>query len=185
MKTILNPIEDRIILKQLDAPDMTEHGVILPDIAQEGAMIGEVVAVGPGRLTIDGKYIPPQCQIGERVMYLKFEAYKIEIEGEEFVVVREGSNCLTRLCEPEDLEVDKSAISEVLKETQSELNIKDSIFGKIVNNQTFGIPIETIIAEIDIEVDQLKTEFGTTINNEEFDKAVEKIKTRLTEFKPK
>lgn len=96
MKLIPKPTEDKILIKKIELPDRTAHGVILPDIAKEEALTGEVVAVGRGRLTFNGEFVPNECQVGDKVYYLKFEAYKIEIEDEEFVVIRE-SNVLLRL----------------------------------------------------------------------------------------
>lgn len=104
MKQIAKPIEDKILLKKIDSPDTTAHGVIMPDIAQEGANMGEVVAIGPGRLLMDGRFSPNQCQVGDKVLYLKFEAYKVDVNDEELVVVRE-SNVLLRLYQSEDINI--------------------------------------------------------------------------------
>lgn len=87
----LTPTEDKILIKKIELPDQTAHGVILPDIAKEEALVGEVIAVGRGRLTLNGEFIPNECKIGDKVYYLKFEAYKIEFEDEEFVVIKESN----------------------------------------------------------------------------------------------
>ena len=85
----LQPIGDKIAVKKLDPDEKTRGGVIIPDIGQEESNLGEVLAVGPGRYSDSGDPIPMQCKVGDKVYYPKFAAKKIEIEGEEFYLIRE------------------------------------------------------------------------------------------------
>ena len=85
----LQPIGDKIAVKKLDPDERTKGGVIIPDVAQEESNFGEVLAVGPGRYSDSGDLIPMQCKVGDKVYYPKFAAKKIEIEEEEFYLMRE------------------------------------------------------------------------------------------------
>jgi len=107
-KTILQPIEDKLLIKKIELPDRTAHGVILPDIAKEEALIGEVIAVGRGRMTFDGHFVKNECEVGDKVYYLKFEAYKVEVDDEEFVVIRE-STVLARM--KQEIQLDEACKS--------------------------------------------------------------------------
>jgi chaperonin GroES len=86
---MFNPIDDRIILKKLDPADTTSGGVILPDTSQEGTLTGEVIAVGPGLWNINGTRNTMQCEVGNHIVYPKFGAKLIEVENEEFYVIKE------------------------------------------------------------------------------------------------
>ena len=84
------PIEDRVLLTPLDASDVTSGGVILPDMNQEGAILAKVIAVGPGRMSVQGNLIKTVTSVGDVVLAPKFGSVKAEIEGEEYLVCREG-----------------------------------------------------------------------------------------------
>ena len=88
----LTPIEDRVILKPVDAADMTSGGVILPDMNQEGSIIAKVIAVGPGRpcLFNGDKVVPMVTKVGDVVALPKFGAAKVEVDGEECIVIKEN-----------------------------------------------------------------------------------------------
>lgn len=86
----MTPIEDRIVLKAIDAADTTTGGVILPDMQQEGSIVTEVVAVGPGKYGQDGTLILPVSTIGDRVIIRKYGASVIEVNDEEYLVIREA-----------------------------------------------------------------------------------------------
>ncbi|MCK9282646.1 MAG: co-chaperone GroES [Melioribacteraceae bacterium] len=133
MKQITKPLEDKIIVKRIENPEATANGVILPDIAQENAVMGKVIAVGPGRLTFDGKRIPNECHVGDTVYYLKFEAYKIDVDGEEVTVVREA-NVLARNCnddEGKSTDIENQLINLMCKESIGEESIEDPIYPNI------------------------------------------------------
>ena len=89
-KVMFEPIADKVIIKALDANETTSGGVILPDIAQEDSQIGEVIAVGPGAVMIDGTYCNMQTKEGDIIMFPKFGAKKMEHEGEDFLIIKEN-----------------------------------------------------------------------------------------------
>ena len=87
----LTPIEDRIIVQPIDAADMTSGGVILPDMDQQGSIIAKVIAVGPGRYSLSGdRIIPMVTKIDDTVALPKFGAQKIDVEGEDYLIVKES-----------------------------------------------------------------------------------------------
>ena len=86
---MLYPIGDKVIIKKTTDADVTSGGVILPDTTQEAVITGEVVAVGPGQLLISGSRGPMQCKVGDTVVFLKNTARKTELDGEEFLIIRE------------------------------------------------------------------------------------------------
>jgi chaperonin GroES len=88
----LTPIEDRVVAKPVDAADMTSGGVILPDMNQEGSMIAKVIAVGPGRpcLFNGDKLVAMVTKVGDKIALPKFGAQKIEVDGEECLIVKEN-----------------------------------------------------------------------------------------------
>jgi chaperonin GroES len=88
----LTPIEDRVVCKPVDAADMTSGGVILPDMNQEGSIIAKVIAVGPGRpcLFNGDKVVAMVTKVDDLIALPKFGAQKIEVDGEECLVVKEN-----------------------------------------------------------------------------------------------
>ena len=95
---MFNPIGEKIIVKSLSSNEQTEGGVILPDIAQEDSTRGEVIAVGPGAILLDGTYCKMQTKPGDIVVYPKLGAKKIEYKGDEYLVLKEN-DILTILTE--------------------------------------------------------------------------------------
>lgn len=84
----LNPLSDRVVLKQLEAEETTKSGIILASSAQEKPQEAEVVAVGPGGV-VDGKEIKMQVSVGQKVIYSKYAGTEVKLEGEEFIIVRQ------------------------------------------------------------------------------------------------
>ena len=84
------PIEDRVIMQPVDAADITTGGVILPDMNQEGTILANVLAVGPGRLSYTGVLLENVTKVGDIVMIPKFGSVRIEHEGEEYLACRES-----------------------------------------------------------------------------------------------
>lgn len=83
----LEPLEDRIVVKPLeDEVQKTAGGIIIPDTAKEKPQEGEVVAVGPGRFE-DGKRIPMDVAVGDRVIYSKYGGTEVKVEGREYLVL--------------------------------------------------------------------------------------------------
>jgi chaperonin GroES len=82
----LEPLEDRVVVKPGDEEETTVSGIVIPDTAKEKPQEGEVVAVGPGRFE-DGKRIPMDVKVGDRVLYSKYGGTEVKIEGEEYLVL--------------------------------------------------------------------------------------------------
>ena len=85
----LNPLHDRVVLKRTQPETVSAGGIVIPDTATEKPDQGEVIAVGPGRTTEDGKLIPLTVKISDKVLFGKFAGHTVKINGEEVVVVRE------------------------------------------------------------------------------------------------
>ena len=86
----MKPLADRVIIKPAPAEEKSKGGIILPDTAKEKPVIGEVVAVGPGKVSDDGKKIPPEVKVGDKVLYGKYSGTEVTVEGEEFLIMREA-----------------------------------------------------------------------------------------------
>lgn len=86
---MLYPISNKIVLKPLESIGTTQGGVILPDIEQEGTIMGTVTAVGPGLLLADGKRGPMQCKVDDVVVFPKYQAKKFEVNEEEHYIINE------------------------------------------------------------------------------------------------
>jgi len=86
----LKPLADRVVVKPIEREEVTKGGIVLPDTAKEKPQEGEVMAVGPGRLSEDGKRIAMEVKVGDIVVYTKYGGTEIKIEGEELVILRES-----------------------------------------------------------------------------------------------
>lgn len=85
----VQPLSDRILVKRLDAVEEQRGGIIIPDTAKEKPQQGEVIAVGPGKLTEDGKRVPIEVQKGARVLLGKYAGTEVKIDGTEYIILRE------------------------------------------------------------------------------------------------
>ncbi len=90
MAVDVKPLADRVLIKPLDKEEVTKGGIILPDTAKEKPQEGEVVAVGPGRLTEDGKRVAMDLKTGDRVIYAKYAGTEIKIDDQEYLILRES-----------------------------------------------------------------------------------------------
>ena len=86
-KTGIEPLEDRVVIRPLDAEEVTSSGLVIPDTAKEKPQEGEVIAVGPGRVDDNGKRVPVEVKEGDRVLYSKYAGTEVKIDGEELLVV--------------------------------------------------------------------------------------------------
>jgi len=86
----LKPLADRVVVKPSEAEERTKGGIIVPDTAKEKPVWGEVIAVGPGRVSDDGKQIPMEVKVGDRVLYGKYSGTEVTIDGEELLIMRES-----------------------------------------------------------------------------------------------
>lgn len=85
----LRPLHDRVIVKRLDNERTTASGIVIPDSAAEKPDQGEVLAVGPGKKTEDGKVIPVNLKVGDKVLFGKYAGQSVKVDGEEVLVIRE------------------------------------------------------------------------------------------------
>ena len=84
------PLHDRVLIKVLDSEEKTTGGIIIPDSAKEQPQEGEVVAVGPGAKTEDGKTIKMDVKIGDRVLFGKWSGTEVKIDGQEYSIMKES-----------------------------------------------------------------------------------------------
>ncbi|MDP3967174.1 MAG: co-chaperone GroES [Nocardioides sp.] len=88
MSVSIKPLEDRIVVKQLDAEQTTASGLVIPDTAKEKPQEGEVVAVGPGRFNEDGdERIPMDVSVGDKVIYSKYGGTEVKYGGAEYLIL--------------------------------------------------------------------------------------------------
>ena len=87
MSVSIKPLEDRIVIKSLEAEQTTASGLVIPDTAKEKPQEGEVVAVGPGRIDDNGTRIPLEVAVGDRVIYSKYGGTEVKFEGVEYLVL--------------------------------------------------------------------------------------------------
>jgi chaperonin GroES len=86
----VKPLADRVVVKPLEELEMKKGGIIIPDTAKEKPMQGEIMEVGPGRVTDDGKTVGMQLKKGDRVLYGKYSGTEVSIETDEFLIMRES-----------------------------------------------------------------------------------------------
>jgi chaperonin GroES len=86
----LKPLADRVIVKPAAAEEKTKGGIILPDTAKEKPMQGEIVAVGTGKVTEDGKIIALEVKVGDKVLYGKYSGTEINADDTEYLIMRES-----------------------------------------------------------------------------------------------
>ena len=86
----IKPLSDRVVIKQTPMEEKTKGGLIVPDTAKEKPVIGEVVAVGPGKVGDDGKKIMPELKVGDKVLYGKYSGTEVTVDGEEYLIMREA-----------------------------------------------------------------------------------------------
>ena len=90
MAVKLEPLADRLVVKPIERDEVTKGGIVLPDTAKEKPQEGEVLAVGPGRLSDDGKRIAMDIKVGDIVVYARYGGTEIKIDDEELMILRES-----------------------------------------------------------------------------------------------
>lgn len=85
----VRPLHDRVLVKRFNEEERSKGGIIIPDTAKEKPIQGEVIAVGQGRVTEDGKVRPLDVKKGDRVLFGKYAGTEIKIDGEEYLMMRE------------------------------------------------------------------------------------------------
>ena len=84
------PLHDRVLIRRVEQEAKTAGGIIIPDTAKEKPMEGEVVAVGPGARSEDGKIHPLDVKVGDRVLFGKWSGTDIKLDGEELIIMKES-----------------------------------------------------------------------------------------------
>lgn len=87
MSVSIKPLEDRVVVRPLEAEQVTASGLIIPDTAKEKPQEGEVVAVGEGRFDDKGARIPMDVKVGDKVLYSKYGGTEVHYEGEDYLIV--------------------------------------------------------------------------------------------------
>jgi chaperonin GroES len=86
----IEPLGDRVVIKPTAKEDVSKGGIVLPDTAKEKPQEGKIIAVGPGRLTEDGKRIAMEVKKGDKVIYSKYAGTEFKLDDEELVIMRES-----------------------------------------------------------------------------------------------
>ena len=86
----LEPLADRLVVKPIEKEEVTKGGIVIPDTVKEKPQEGKVLAVGPGRLSEDGKRIAMDVKVGNIVVYAKYGGTEIKIDDEELMILRES-----------------------------------------------------------------------------------------------
>jgi chaperonin GroES len=85
----LRPLHDRLLVKRLEEKEQVHGGIIIPDTAKEKPQEANVLAVGPGRVTDDGKLQPIEVKVGDTVVFGKYSGTEVKIDGDELLIIRE------------------------------------------------------------------------------------------------
>ena len=85
----LRPLQDRILVKRIEEEQVTAGGIFIPDTAKEKPQRGEIVAGGNGKKTEDGKVIPIDLKVGDKVLFGKYAGTDIKVEGQDYLIMRE------------------------------------------------------------------------------------------------
>ena len=86
----IEPLGDRVVIKPTPKEEVSKGGIVLPDTAKEKPQEGKIIAVGPGRLTEDGKRIAMEVKKGDKVIYSKYAGTEFKLDDEDLVIMREG-----------------------------------------------------------------------------------------------
>lgn len=85
----IQPLADRIMVKVLEAKEVTKGGIVLPDTAKEKPQEAEVISVGKGKVSEDGKTIAPEVKAGDKVLFGKYSGTEISVDGKEYLILKE------------------------------------------------------------------------------------------------
>ena len=88
-KLTLKPIDDRVVVQQVEAEEKTAGGILLPDTAKQKPQKGTVIAVGPGKLLDSGSRAPLAVKVGDTVLFGKYSGSDVEVSGAEYKILRE------------------------------------------------------------------------------------------------
>jgi chaperonin GroES len=85
----VRPLHDRVLIKRVEEKEVVKGGIIIPDTAKEKPMEGEVVAIGPGKITDDGKRAAMDVKAGDRILFGKYAGTEIKIDDQDYIIMRE------------------------------------------------------------------------------------------------
>lgn len=85
----VRPLHDRILVRRMAEEEKTAGGIIIPDTAKEKPQRGEIVATGKGRVTEDGKTLPLEVKIGDKILFSKYSGTELKLDGTEYLMMRE------------------------------------------------------------------------------------------------
>lgn len=85
----IKPLQDRVLVKRIEAEEKTASGIIIPDTAKEKPQEGEVIAVGPGKILENGTKVELTVKVGDRVLFSKYAGTDVKIDGVEYLIMRE------------------------------------------------------------------------------------------------
>jgi chaperonin GroES len=85
----MRPLNDRVLVKRLEEKEVKKGGIIIPDTAKEKPQEAEVIAVGPGKITEDGKRQPMEVKVGDRILFGKYSGNDVKLGDEEYLIMRE------------------------------------------------------------------------------------------------
>jgi len=86
----LRPLHHRVLVKRLEEKEVKKGGIIIPDTAKEKPQEGEVLAVGPGKVTDDGKLQPMSVKVGDKILFGKYSGSEVKLDAEEYLIMHEG-----------------------------------------------------------------------------------------------
>ena len=84
------PLGDRVLVRRVEEDEKTKGGIIIPDTAKDKPQEGEVIAVGPGARDEDGKTVPLDVKVGERILFGKWSGTEVKIDGEDLIIMKES-----------------------------------------------------------------------------------------------
>ena len=86
----VKPLADRVVIKPVEENEQMRGGLYIPDTAKEKPQQGEVIAVGPGKVSDEGKRIDPEVKVGDKVLYGKYSGTEVTVDGEQYLILRES-----------------------------------------------------------------------------------------------
>jgi chaperonin GroES len=87
---MFRPLQDRVLVRRVESEEKSAGGIIIPDTAKEKPMEGEIIAAGSGARTEDGKLVPLDVKVGDRVLFGKWSGTEVKIDGEELIIMKES-----------------------------------------------------------------------------------------------
>ena len=85
----IRPLQDRVIVRRIAEEEKSKGGIIIPDTAKEKPQEGKIVAVGKGKMSDEGKLIPVEVKVGDKILFAKYSGSEIKIDGDEHLIMRE------------------------------------------------------------------------------------------------